>query len=303
MSGRSIAFAGLLGASLAAAAAVPAASPAGTPLRADELRAYAAAMDGRKADALAAVQRVRAAAIASGAAADSGWDLTPQYAALVRFGLWDEMLAVLPPDPRRAGLTAGYLYARGVALAARGRVAAAQATLARLEQLAATMPADAAAGTNTLRAVLEVAVPIVAARIAASAYRSDAASALLRQAVAAEDRLAPDQPSDWFFPARHLLGAQLLESGQAAQAADVYRADLERHPDNGWSLYGLAAALRAQGRITQAGEVRRKFDSAWQHADVRLVASAFWFTGPDTTSCECQREAVASAPKPKKNTN
>jgi tetratricopeptide (TPR) repeat protein len=302
MSGRSIARAGLLGVSLAAVAALPAASPAGTALRADELKAYTAAMDGRKAEALAAVQRAGDAAAASGAAGDSGWELTPQYAVLVRFGLWDEMLAVLPPQPQRAGLTAGYLYARGAALAARGRIAEAQAALARLERLAATVPADAAAGTNTLRAVLQVAVPIVAARIAASVYRGDAAIALLRQAVAAEDRLAPDEPADWFFPARHLLGAQLLESGRAAQAAEVYRADLERHPDNGWSLYGLAAALRAQGRITQAAEVRRRFDSAWQHADVRLVASAFWFAGPDTTSCECQREAVPP-PKPKKKTS
>jgi tetratricopeptide (TPR) repeat protein len=257
------------------------------------LQAFSAAMGGRKADTLAAVAvEAVAADRRSAATGDDGWSLTPQYTALVRFGLWDEMLAVLPPDPRCAGLTAGYLYARGVALAARGRIPEAQATLARLEELAATLPADAPAGANTLRAVLEVAAPIVAARIAASEYRSAAAIALLRQAVAAEDRLAPDEPSDWFFPARHLLGAELLEAARARDAADVYRADLERHPGNGWSLYGLAAAFQAQGRAKQAADVRRKFNSAWQHADVRLVASAFWFAGPDTTSCECQREAV-----------
>jgi tetratricopeptide (TPR) repeat protein len=294
MRGMSTVLAGLLGASLTAA--VPAASSGGTRLRTAQLTAYTAAMDGRKADALAAVQQADEALAPSGTAGDSGWELTPRYAVLVRFGLWDEMLAVLPPDPRSAGLTAGYLYARGVALAARGRIADAQVALVRLEQLAATIPAGAAAGTNRLRAVLEVAVPIVAARMAASAHRNDDAIALLRQAVAAEDRLTPDEPSDWFFPARHLLGAQLLECGRAAQAADVYRADLERHPHNGWSLYGLEAALRAQGRVTQAGNVRRELDSAWQHADVRLVASAFWFAGPDTTSCECQREAGAGGP-------
>jgi tetratricopeptide (TPR) repeat protein len=257
----------------------------------DSARAFSAAMEGRKADTLAAVSLEAAAAAATTAdGGDEGWSLTPQYAALVRFGLWDEMLAVLPPDPRRPAMTAGYLYARGVALAARGRVPEAQAALGRLEQLAATVPAGATAGANTLRAVLGVAVPIVAARIAATGYRSDAAIAQLREAVAAEDRLTPDEPSDWFFPARHLLGAQLLEAGRAAEAAEVYRADLERHPGNGWSLYGLATALQAQGRVNEAADVRREFDSAWQHADVRLVASAFWFAGPDTTSCECQRE-------------
>jgi tetratricopeptide (TPR) repeat protein len=258
-------------------------------------QAFAAAMQGRKAEALAAVQREAAARAMSPDTGD-GWSLTPQYAVLVRFGLWDEMLAALPPDPRRYGLTAGYLYARGVALAARGRLAAAKAALGRLEALATTVPADAPAGANTLRAVLEVAVPIVAARIAASEYRNDDAIAGLRAAVAAEDRLAPDEPPDWFFPTRHLLGAQLLEAGRAPAAAQVYREDLRRDPGNGWALYGLAAALRAQGRSAEAEAARRRFRVAWQHADVRLTASAFWFAGPDTTSCECQREdSVAGA--------
>ena len=294
MSGASLA--GLLGASLTAAVAVPAAPPAATALRADELRAYMAAMDGRKADALAAVQRAGDAAAASGSAGDSGWDLTPRYAALVRFGLWDEMLAVLPPDPRRIGLTAGYLYARGFALAARGRLPEAQVTLAQLRALAAQAPPGVAAGANTLEAVLDVAVPIVAARIAASSYRSGDAIALLREAAAAEDRLSADEPADWFFPARDLLGAQLLEAGRPSEAESVYREDLRRHPGSGWALLGLAQALWAQGRTVSAAAVRRQFAQAWRHADVRLVASAFWFTGPDTTSCECQREPLDEAP-------
>src|SRR5205807_1350317 len=84
--------------------------------------AFSAAMEGRKAETLAAVQSVAQTVpvdmlLAMG---DSGWNLTQQYAALVRFGLWDEMIALLPPDPRAQGLTAGYLFGRGVALAARG---------------------------------------------------------------------------------------------------------------------------------------------------------------------------------------
>jgi tetratricopeptide (TPR) repeat protein len=296
MSGVSIALAGLLGASLTAAAAETAAAQAATGLRANELAAYTAAMDGRKADALAALQRATDAAAATGAAGDSGWDLTPQYAALLRFGLWDEMLAVLPPDPRRIGLRAGYLYARGFALAARGRLPEAEATLAQLRALAAQAPPGVAAGANTLEAVLDVAVPIVAARIAASGYRGGDATALLRQAAAAEDRLNRDEPADWFFPARDLLGAQLLEAGRAAEAESVYREDLRRQPGSGWALFGLAQALQEQGRTASAAAVRRQFAQAWTHADVRLVASAFWFTGPDTTSCECQREPLDEAP-------
>src|SRR4029077_84863 len=94
--------------------------------------------------------------------------------------------------------------------------------------------------------------PIVAARIAASEERGDDAIALLEQAVAAEDTLADNEPADWFFPARHRLGAQLLLAGRAARAEQVYREDLRRQPKNGWALRGLAAALEAQGRTRDA---------------------------------------------------
>jgi tetratricopeptide (TPR) repeat protein len=270
------------------------ATPAGW--AADARAAEIAAMQGRKADALAAVQRLTGEGplrqvLAGG---DSGWQLTPQYTALVRFGLWDELLAMRPPDARAPGLTAGYLYARGVALAARGRLAEARSTLDELQRLAATIPPDLRAGANTLRAVLDVALPVVGARIAASELRSAAAVTLLERAVAAEDQLVPATPADWFFPVRELLGAQLLASERPAAAERVYRVDLRHNPGNGWSLYGLSRALRAERQIAAARLARREFESAWKAADVRLVASAFWFAGPDTTRCECQREASAN---------
>jgi len=257
--------------------------------------AFSAAMEGRKAETLAAVQSVAQTVpvdmlLAMG---DSGWNLTQQYAALVRFGLWDEMIALLPPDPRAPGLTAGYLFGRGVALAARGRIEEARGASAELERLAAAAPADAAAGLNTLHAVLDVARPVVAARIAASEGRGAEAVRLLEDAVAAEDRLAYDEPSDWFFPARHLLGAQLLRSGHAARAEQVYRDDLRRNPGNGWALEGLSTALKAQSRAPEAARAARELEVAWRHADVRLPGSAFWLAGADRSECACEQRASA----------
>ena len=257
--------------------------------------AFSAAMEGRKAETLAAVQSVVSSAplelvLAMG---DSGWHLSQQYTALVRFGLWDEAIALGPPDPRAPGLMAAYLYSRGVALAARGRLEEARTVLAQLHQLATVTPPDAPAGFNKLQGVLEVAEPIVAARIAATELRNDEALELLRQAVAAQDALAYHEPADWFFPARHLLGAQLLIAGRAADAEHVYREDLARNPANGWALYGLAAALAAEGRARDAAQATRRYEAAWRHADVRLQASAFWFAGPDTLSCECQRPSLS----------
>ena len=247
--------------------------------------AHRAAMQGRKADTLAAVdQLVQSLPLERVlAAGGTGWELTPQYSALVRFGLWDELIALLPPDRRAPGLAAGYLFGRGVALAARGRVPEARATLAELQSLGSE---------PRLHDLVAAAAAVVAGRIAATELHHDEAVARLREAVAAEDGLAAGS-GDWFFPIRHLLGAELLSAGRAAEAERTYREDLERNPDNGWSLFGLAAALRAEGLRAEAANAERRFLAAWKGADVRLLASAFWFPGADTTQCECQRSSSA----------
>jgi tetratricopeptide (TPR) repeat protein len=260
--------------------------------------AYSAARQGRKAQTLTAVAKLATPgaverALASG---DSGWELTPQYAALVRFGLWDELIALGPPPAGAPGLTAGYLYGRGVALAARGRIEEAGIALGELERLGRAVPPETRAGANRLRDLIGVAAPIVAARIAASQLRVTDAVAALERAVEAEDQLAAAQPPDWFFPVRDLLGAQLLAAGRAAEAERVYREDLRRHPANGWALSGLAAALRGEGRSRAAAVAEREFSAAWRGADVRLQTSAFWFAGPDNTRCECEREDAAARP-------
>ena len=67
----------------------------------------------------------------------------------------------------------------------------------------------------------------------------------------------------------------MLEAGDGAGAEAVYREELARNPDNGWSLYGLARSLRAQGKEAEAAKVDARFKTAWQHADVKLASSRF----------------------------
>ncbi|MFI4879534.1 MAG: hypothetical protein ACHQD6_03625 [Steroidobacterales bacterium] len=257
--------------------------------------AVSAAMEGRKSESLAAVQSVVQVvpldmALGMG---DSGWMLSQPYSVLVRFGLWDELIALGPPDQRAPGLTGAWLFGRSVALAARGRIAEAQTALTGLHTLRASVPAEARAGLSSLQDILAVAEPIAAARIAASQHNSNAAIAQLEKAVAGEDQLAYDEPADWFFPVRQLLGAELLSAGRAADAERVYREDLQHNPRNGWSLYGMSLALKAQGKSQGAARLMREYEAAWKYADIRLPGSAFWFAGPDTLSCECQRVAAA----------
>ena len=123
--------------------------------------------------------------------------------------------------------------------------------------------------------MLAVAVLNARARIALAEGKENDAIGLLREAVTKEDQLAYDEPADWFFPTRHLLGAVLIKAGKAADAEVVYRDDLDRHPNNGWALYGLAQSLKLQGRSADASAAQQQFEAAWKNADVTLVASAY----------------------------
>jgi hypothetical protein len=55
----------------------------------------------------------------------------------------------------------------------------------------------------------------------------------------------------------------------------VYWEDLRRNRNNGWALYGLMQALRAQKKDDQAALIEARFNKAWARADVELEASRF----------------------------
>jgi hypothetical protein len=90
-----------------------------------------------------------------------------------------------------------------------------------------------------------------------------------------EDGLTYTEPPDWYLPARHYLGAALLESGVPDEAETVYWQDLRKHQENGFALLGLAQALEAQDRGVEAQELRDRLADAWSQADVTLASSRF----------------------------
>ena len=67
----------------------------------------------------------------------------------------------------------------------------------------------------------------------------------------------------------------MLKAGKPAEAEALYQQDLKRFPENGWALFGLAQALHAQDKHTEAAEVDTRFRKAWASADVTLTASRF----------------------------
>ncbi|MGZ8308203.1 MAG: tetratricopeptide repeat protein, partial [Allosphingosinicella sp.] len=237
--------------------------------------AYSAAMEGRRAETVKALREARAAVPEAMLLAMPGldWSIGYLYDGMARFGLWDDIIAEPAPNPKLAGLTIAWLQARATALAAKGRVAEARALLPELDRAIAAVPADATQGQNVARPLYEIGALKAKARIALAEGQRGAARIALREAVTKEDRLSYNEPSDEFFPVRHLLGAALLEAKRPAEAEAVYREDLRRNPNNGWALHGLARALEAQGKKAEAEKAR--FKEAWRHADTELTASAF----------------------------
>ncbi|HTU99091.1 MAG TPA: hypothetical protein VMF13_01025, partial [Luteitalea sp.] len=101
----------------------------------------------------------------------------------------------------------------------------------------------------------------------------DAAIAKFEHAVELDDALQYDEPEPLPFPARHWLGAALIEAGRFADAERVYRKDLEQHPRNGWSLLGLQQALAGLGR--QDAEVDAALALSWARSDTWTRSSRF----------------------------
>lgn len=238
--------------------------------------AYSASMEGRSEEALAAAQQAAATIPKDIVCGMPGMDffLTEPLLVQVRFGRWEEILRAPPSDPEYPVLGALQQHARGMALAATGRPGEAAEAGAQIRKAALTVPEDLITGLNSGKKVLELAALVVEARIADVTRASNAAE-LWRSAVALEDTLSYNEPADWFYPTRHYLGATLLETGQPKRAEAVYREDLQRHPKNGWALFGLWKALEAQRMTEAAAAAKAEFEAAFARADVQLSRSAF----------------------------
>src|SRR5262249_21637162 len=237
----------------------------------------AAAAEGRAEIAIETARRLEAE---SAAAIESYPTLEEQLSipnlTLARFGHWDALLGAPKPPESRIYLTGIWHYARGLALVRARRVAEARAELAALDAAAREDRAAKlvlAGGVASAAQLLAIGSAHRSGEIAAAAGDVRAAAAALEDAVAKQDALPYMEPPPWYFPTRQALGAVLLEAGRAKQAEAVYRADLEHYPHNGWSLYGLAASLRAQHRRAEADWAQQGFTEAWARADVPLHAS------------------------------
>jgi tetratricopeptide (TPR) repeat protein len=192
-----------------------------------------------------------------------------------RFGMWDQILQEPEPPEIFPIARAMRHHIRAVAYAAKGETAKAREEQKLFREAAMKPAKDATFGNNKAADLFAVGNDMLEGEILVREGKMEAGIKALRSAVAKEDKLRYSEPPDWVVPVRHALGAFLLQDGQHAEAEAVYREDLRRWPDNGWSLHGLLVSLEAQGKKTETAKVRARFDEIWKHADVKITSSCF----------------------------
>jgi tetratricopeptide (TPR) repeat protein len=211
----------------------------------------------------------------------------------IRFGMWDAILDQPLPDDRDlyCVTTAMIHYARAVAFANTQQPVPARAERDAFADAVARVPETRMLFNNTCRDILAVAEQMMLGELAYHEGNHEVAFAHLRKAVERDDTLPYDEPWGWMQPARHALGALLLDRGRYDEAEAVYRADLGldatlsracQHPQNVWSLHGLHECLTQRGETKEALHVRQQLDRALARAQVPIRAS-----------CYCRRKIAA----------
>jgi tetratricopeptide (TPR) repeat protein len=198
---------------------------------------------------------------------------------MVRFGLWDEILAEPEKYADKMWFTRAFHHAaRAIAYAAKGDTINARKAQSVFLERAKLVPKDDFLSNNSGEALLGVAAPMVEGEILIAEGRVDRGIEQLRTAIQKEDSLKYDEPPGWMIPVRHSLGAILMKQQRFAEAEQVYRDDLARLPENGWSLLGLTESLRKQNKnVDEVTQMQTKFKKVWAKADLTI-----------TSSCLCQ---------------
>lgn len=236
----------------------------------------ASSMEGRSAVAIEAARKVAANVRIEMIEEFPGVEFfnTIPLLALTQFGKWDEVLAEPQPPANLEYSNAIWHYVRATAFAQQGDVNAARSEYEKFGPLRDETDVvflDSIYYPATM--LLTIADALIQGEIAMAEERYDDAIGYFRVAVDTQDELPYTEPPFWYYPTRHSLGKAMLTGGDAAGAETVYRTDLEQYPRNGWSLFGLVEALKAQGK--DASGIQERFDLIWAQADVTLTASRF----------------------------
>jgi tetratricopeptide (TPR) repeat protein len=255
--------------------------------------AYSAMMEGRYETAIAAARKIEKNIppdfLRDYVVMADGFMPTTLHV-MIRFGKWNEILAEPAPEDWRLFSRAERHFARSVAFSALGKTMEARHEIQLMDEVSAEITEEWKMGNNPAQEVLAIARKMAEGELAFREGRADEAFALLRDAVSLEEQLTYDEPPGWMQPVRHALGALLLADGRHAEAEEVYRADLKRHPNNAWSLLGLQQSLQFQNKMTELVALAPQVEKAWSRADVAPVASCYCHPDARETAARDQKK-------------
>jgi len=243
--------------------------------------AWSAMFQGRPEAALEAARKIVAKVPPEISADKNAWALYETFLSqpmfvMVRFGMWDAMMAEPKPDTGSQFMTGIWHYGRALAFIYTDRPKQARQELQKLSPVREAMGTiEHYIGFATAKTLMTIAEQIVQGELAYTEGHILEGLAHLERAVRLEDGLRYNEPPDWYFPVRHFLGAMLLDAGYPNEAEVVYAADLRKNPENGYSLFGLSEALERQGRVKEAQAFSERFSRAWADASHTLTSSRF----------------------------
>ena len=212
---------------------------------------------------------------------------TVPWHVLIRFGKWEEIInrPVKEDKDAYAGTVVTAYYARAIAYAVTGRIKEAKEEQAKFCDALNNKALVGRLQHNNImhdaekhNGVLDVAEAVLNGELEYYQGNFQEAFKHLRLAVQRDSNLLYDEPWGWMMPARHVLGALLVEQGEVAEAEIIYREDLKQYKDNLWSLLGLYQALKQQGKTEEAELVQAAFQKASARADVKIQASCLCAT-------------------------
>jgi len=211
---------------------------------------------------------------------EAGYETVLHYATipmhvLVKFEQWEKILATPQPDEDLTYPRAIWHYARGMAYANLNRPVEAHNELDSLNKLSESEDVKRIIiwSINPAEQVCKIASYVLEAELHTMSGNFKSAIPLLKQAIQLEDGLNYNEPPDWFFSVRHLLGDALIQAQDYKSAEEIYLEDLTYWPKNGFALNGLYESMKAQNKTQEAEDVKKQFETAWKYADSDLMYS------------------------------